>query len=84
VCYRPDRTADFVGPQQITGRVGDRSGSFVLESNGVFDGKQARGELAVVADSGADDLRGIAGSGTFIAPMGGGDPTVSLHYDFEE
>jgi Protein of unknown function (DUF3224) len=83
MCYRPDQTADFVGLQRIVGRVGDRSGSFVLQSSGVFDGKEARGQLSVVAQSGADDLRGIAGRGEFIAPVGGGEPTVSLDYDFE-
>jgi hypothetical protein len=83
MCYRPDQTADFVGLQRIAGSVGDRSGSFVLKSNGVFDGKEARGELSVVAGSGSEDLRGIAGGGEFIAPVGGGEPTVSLDYDFE-
>jgi Protein of unknown function (DUF3224) len=83
MCYRPDETADFVGLQQISGRLGERSGSFVLQSNGVFDGKEAKADLTVVDGSGTDDLAGITGQGEFRAPVGGGEPTVSLDYGFE-
>jgi hypothetical protein len=82
MCYREDKTADFVGFQRIVGRVGDRSGSFVFESTGAFDGKEASGPLAIVKGSGTGDLAGITGSGTLTAPMGG-EPSVSLDYDFE-
>jgi hypothetical protein len=84
MCYRPDRTADFVGLQRISGRVGDRPGSFVLQSNGVFDGKEARGDLTVVAGSGTGELSGITGRGEFRAPFGDSEPTVSLDYRFED
>jgi hypothetical protein len=79
--YRPDQTADFVGLQRVEGRVGDRSGSFVLQSNGVFDGKAAKGDLTVVAGSGTAELTGISGRGQFNAPLGGGEASVSLEYD---
>lgn len=82
MCYRPDKTADFVGYLQLTGAVGDRSGTFVLQSTGSFDGKEAAGPLEIVRGSGTGELAGIVGSGSFRAPMGG-EPTVSLDYDFE-
>jgi hypothetical protein len=82
MCYREDKTADFVGFQRIVGRVGERSGSFVFESTGAFDGKEAAGPITIVRGSGTGDLAGITGSGTFSAPMGG-EPSVSLDYDFE-
>jgi hypothetical protein len=83
MCYRPDDTADFVGLQRIVGKVGDRSGSFVLlQTDGSFDGKEARGHLAVVPDSGTGDLEGLRGSGEFSAPHGG-EPAISLNYDFD-
>jgi hypothetical protein len=82
MCYREDKTADFVGFQRITGRLGDRSGSFVIESTGAFDGKVASGPLAIVRGSGTGDLAGIVGTGEFSAPMGG-EPSLSLDYDFE-
>ena len=80
--YREDKTADFVGFQRIVGSLGGRSGSFVFESTGAFDGKEAAGPLEIVRGSGTGELAGIAGTGTLRAPMGG-EPTVSLDYDFE-
>jgi hypothetical protein len=83
MCYRPDKTADFVGLQRIVGRIGDRSGSFVLlQTEGTFDGKEAKGQLSVVPDSGTGDLSGLRGTGEFRAPHGG-EPSISLEYDFE-
>ena len=82
MCYREDKTADFVGFQRIVGRIGERSGSFVFESTGAFDGKEAAGPITIVQGSGTGDLAGITGSGTFSAPMGG-EPSVSLDYDLE-
>ena len=82
MCYREDKTADFVGFQRIVGQLGGRSGSFVFQSTGAFDGKEATGPLAIVQGSGTGELAGIAGTGTFSAPMGG-EPSLSLDYDFE-
>jgi uncharacterized protein DUF3224 len=81
--YRPDDTADFVGLQRVTGRIGDRSGSFVLvHSGGTYDGQVAKGELSVVPGSGTGDLRGLRGTGEFSAPHGS-TPSLTLDYDFE-
>jgi len=80
--YREDRTADFAGYLRVEGGIGERSGSLVLLSTGEFDGKEAAGPLEVVRGSGTGELAGIAGTGTLRAPMGG-EPTVSLDYDFE-
>ena len=82
MCYREDKTADFVGFQRIVGELGGRSGSFVFQSTGAFDGKEATGPLTIVEGSGTGELAGIAGTGTFTAPMGG-EPSLSLDYDFE-
>ena len=48
MCYREDKTADFVGLQRFVGRLGGRSGSFVMHTQGSFDGTEAKGSLAVV------------------------------------
>jgi Protein of unknown function (DUF3224) len=83
MCYRPDRTADFVGLERIVGRIGTRSGSFVaLHTSGSFDGAVARGELSIVPGSGTGELQGLRGSGEFTAPHGG-EPSLTLDYDFE-
>jgi hypothetical protein len=82
MCYREDNTADFVGLQRFVGRLGSRSGSFVMRTQGTFDGEKAAGELSVVPGSGTEELGGIAGGGAFVAPHGG-TPSVDLDYDFE-
>jgi Protein of unknown function (DUF3224) len=81
MCYRPDQTADFVGLQRVVGRIGDLSGSMVLESTGTFDGTEAKGPLTIVAGSGTGELKGIEGDGELRAPLGG-EPSVSLNYRF--
>jgi hypothetical protein len=83
MCYRPDQTADFVGLQRVTGRLGEREGSFVLvHSGGSFDGAAATAELAVVEGSASGELEGLRGSGAFSAPRSG-TPSLTLDYDFE-
>jgi hypothetical protein len=80
--YREDKTADFVGLQRFVGRLGSRSGSFVMTTQGTFDGEKAAGELAVVAGSGTEELSGITGGGSFVAPHGS-TPSVELDYDLD-
>jgi hypothetical protein len=59
--YAADGTSTYVGMMQLTGRLGDRTGSFVLQGTGVYDGATASGESRVVAGSGTDELAGISG-----------------------
>lgn len=80
MCYRPDETAEFVGLQRVEGQLGERSGSFVMRSWGTFDGREAKGELAVVPGSATGDLDGLSGRGEFTAPMGS-EAKITLEYD---
>ena len=82
MCYREDKTADFVGLQRFVGSVGSRSGSFVMTTQGSFDGTEAKGSLDVVAGSGTEELSAITGTGAFAAPLGS-TASVELDYDFE-
>jgi hypothetical protein len=82
MCYRPDETADFVGLQRVSGQVGERAGTFVLQMAGTFDGKEAKAEWSVVPGSGTADLDGLRGKGEFRAPLGG-EPAITLDYDVE-
>jgi Protein of unknown function (DUF3224) len=43
MCYRPDDTADFVGHQHLVGRVGERSGSMVIETSGHLRRQRSKG-----------------------------------------
>lgn len=79
MCYLPDGTARFVGLQRIDGTIGDRRGSFVMESSGDHDGASSKGTWTVVAGSGTGDLADIGGDGGFEAP-GGPEVTYRLAY----
>ena len=79
MCYLPDTTATFVGLQRIEGSIGGRSGSFVMESIGMYDGKQSEATWSIVAGSGTDELADISGKGSFHAP-GGPNATYELEY----
>jgi hypothetical protein len=50
MCYLPDNTADFVGLVRVVGRVGERTGSIVLETTGTFDGNEAKGPVRIIPD----------------------------------
>ena len=82
MAYRQDGTATYVGLQRVDGSLGGRDGSFVVESNGNFDGGEAKGTWSVIAGSGTGDLAGLKGEGTFNAPLGE-KATISLDYTLE-
>lgn len=77
MAYRADGTASFVGLARITGALDGRSGTFVLQNTGEFDGTAARGQWSVVEGSGTGDLDGLTGAGGFVA---GQEATYSLEY----
>jgi hypothetical protein len=81
MAYRSDGTAHFVGLHHVVGALGDRRGSFVLETSGAFDGQTARWRAEVIAGSATDGLEGLTGQGSFSAPMGS-RATFELEYDF--
>jgi Protein of unknown function (DUF3224) len=80
--YRIDSTAHFVGLQRVTGSIGGRNGTFVLETSGEFDGTEAEGEWTVVEGSGIGGLSGLRGTGGFRAPHGS-TATFELGYELD-
>ncbi len=80
--HRDDGSASFVGLERVVGRVGDRSGSFVLQHSGTFEGGTAKATWFVVLGSGTGDLRGLRGEGGF-ASAHAEDYPITLEYDFE-
>ncbi len=80
--HRDDGSASFVGLERVVGRVGDRSGSFVLQHSGTFEGGTAKVTWFVVPGSGTGDLRGLRGEGGF-ASAHAEDYPITLEYDFE-
>lgn len=80
MCYRGDRTAEFVGMQEIEGAVGGRRGTFVLTSVGSHDGVHSKGTWTVVPGTGTAELAGIFGTGRWKAGPGP-QATFELTYD---
>ena len=81
MAYREDGTATYVGLQRITGKVGGRSGSFVLQLAGTYENGVAKAGWFVVTGSGTGDLSTLRGGGGFEASHGP-EGTVTLDYDF--
>jgi|SRR3954447_26080894 hypothetical protein len=61
--YRPDGTSSYVTLMRIAGALDGRSGSFVLEGRGTYDGTTARVQSQVIEGSGTGGLTGLRGSG---------------------
>jgi hypothetical protein len=80
--YRENGVVSFVGMERVVGRIGDRSGSFVLQHEGTYEAGAASGAWSVISGSGTADLGGLRGTGGYVA---GHDetPVVTLDYDFE-
>lgn len=78
MCYVSEKSARFVGMQHVSGKLGDRTGGFVMETVGAFDGTLAKGRWSIVPWSGSGALSGITGEGTFEAPHG---PTATYEID---
>lgn len=62
--YRDDGSASFVGLERVTGRIGSRTGTFVLQRTGTFENGQAKESYSVIPGSATRDLLGLAGDGT--------------------
>jgi hypothetical protein len=62
--YRDDGTASFVGLERFAGRLAGKSGTFVLQRTGVFEGGQAKESYSVVPGSATGELKGLTGEGS--------------------
>lgn len=79
---RADGSASFVGIERVSGTLGGRSGSFLLQDHGtVLDGIVS-GDWFVIPGSGTGGLSGLRGEGGFRANLGEG-AQVHLDYWFE-
>jgi hypothetical protein len=81
--YRSDGSATFVGLERVVGRIGDRSGSFVLQRIGVFENGQAKESYSVVPGSATGDLQGLRGDGSSAVGHGMEHP-FSLNYELAQ
>src|SRR5262249_9549076 len=77
--YRDDGSATFTGLERVVGAVRGRSGSFVLQHNGSFEGGVASTKLSIVAGSATEGLRGLKGEGQFAV---GHQPPYNMTLDY--
>jgi len=74
--------ASFVGVERVTGSLGGRTGTFVLQDQGTLKGSTVSGAWFVVPDSGTGELAGLRGEGGFTAELGQ-SAEITLDYWFE-
>ena len=81
--YRSDGSATFVGLERIVGQIAGKSGSFVLQRTGVFEGGQAKESYSVIHESATGELHGLLGDG--ISALGHGtDYPFTLNYELAQ
>lgn len=81
--YLGDNTGSFLGLEHVVGKIGDRSGSFVLQHNGTFGNGTVKGTVTVVPGSATRELRGLRGEGSWIWDGQEGKPTpYTFDYEF--
>jgi hypothetical protein len=76
MAYAPDKSALFVGVENITGTIGGKKGGIVLLHDGEYRDGVASAVLRVA--SGTGELAGAAGTGKFRA-----DPAGSITLDLD-
>jgi hypothetical protein len=77
-----DGSASFVGIERVTGQLGGRQGTFLLQDAGTVAGMIVSGDWFVIPGSGTGELAGLRGEGGFRANLGEG-AQVHLDYWFE-
>ncbi|MBV9384353.1 MAG: DUF3224 domain-containing protein [Streptosporangiaceae bacterium] len=79
---RADGSASFAGIERVTGSVGGRAGTFLLQDAGTVQDSIVSGDWYVIPGSGTGELAGLRGEGGFRANLGEG-AQVYLDYWFE-
>jgi hypothetical protein len=77
--YRGDGSATFVGLERVVGQIAGKTGSFVLQRTGVFEGGQASESYSVIVGSATGELQGLVGDGS-TALGHGTDYPFTLNY----
>jgi hypothetical protein len=81
VVHMTDGSNRHTGHMSITGRVGDREGSFVVEDSGMGSADGASGTWKIVAGSASGELAGLKGSGDWTWEKGSQDVAYTLSYE---
>lgn len=79
--YRSDGSATFVGLERVVGRIAGKTGTFVLQRTGVFEGGQAKESYFIIPGSATGDLQGLSGDGSSAVGHGMEHP-FTLSYEW--
>jgi len=71
-------SAGYVAIERVTGRLGGRTGSFVLQHSGTLNRGEPRLNISIVPDSGTGELTGAAG--TMTVEVAGGKHFYEIEY----
>lgn len=78
----PKTSAAYVAIEQLQGKIGGRSGSFVLVHRGVMSKDSQEMQVTIAPDSGTDELLGI--EGTFHIEITNGVHFYTMEYSLPE
>ncbi len=81
--YPTEATATYTGFERVVGRLGGRSGSFVLRAEGTYENGVAATIWSVMPGSGTEELAGLRGDGRVVARHGETKIAYELDYRFE-
>ncbi len=82
MAYRRDGTAVFTGFEYVDGSILGRAGTFVLRSEGTFEGGIVKSTWTVISATGTGELAGLHGTVQF--ELGHAESyEVNLEYTFE-
>ena len=76
-----DGSAGYVAMEKVTGKLGGRSGSFVLQHTGTMTRNAPSLNVTVVPDSGTGEFAGISGTMTII--IAGGKHSYEFAYSLD-
>jgi Protein of unknown function (DUF3224) len=79
---RDDKSASLVSVQRFRGKLGGRSGTFVLQGSEIVENGKIKARWFVVPGSGTGELSGLRGEGGFEGEFGKGSDGV-LDYWFD-
>lgn len=82
MAYTDDGHASFVGLERLRGRVGGKTGGFVIQHGGTFAEGNLKSDWSVVPGSGTDDLLSLRGKGTYLNEGGEPQTAYTFEYDF--
>jgi hypothetical protein len=80
--YDPNGAGNYVGLERVIGRLGGRSGSFVIQHTGTFEGQSVKDTWFIAPGSGTGELEGLSGGGEF-SISGEGPYPITFEYDFK-